>query len=72
MFQMLGVFAEFERASVRELVKAGWARARAQERLGRPRVASEVEAAVRAAKANGKGIRKIPASSASALAPCSG
>ena len=60
MFQMMGVFAEFERAMMQERVKAGLARARAQGKtLGRPRVAPEVEAAVRAAKATGKGIRKI-------------
>ena len=60
LFQMMGVFAEFERAMMQERVKAGLARARAQGKtLGRPRVAPEVEAAVRAAKATGKGIRKI-------------
>jgi DNA invertase Pin-like site-specific DNA recombinase len=37
MFQMMGVFAEFERAMIVERVKAGLARARAQgKRLGRP------------------------------------
>src|ERR1051325_2200657 len=36
MFQMMGVFAEFERAIIVERVKAGLARARAQgKRLGR-------------------------------------
>ena len=60
MFQMLGVFAEFERAMIQERVRAGLARARAQgKRLGRPRVGPRVEAAVRAARAKGKGIRKI-------------
>jgi DNA invertase Pin-like site-specific DNA recombinase len=60
MFQMMGVFAEFERAIMQERVKAGLARARAQGKtLGRPRVGADVEAAVRAAKATGKGIRKI-------------
>ena len=40
MFQMLGVFAEFERAMIVERVQAGLRRARAQgKRLGRPRVA---------------------------------
>jgi DNA invertase Pin-like site-specific DNA recombinase len=38
MFQMLGVFAEFERAMIRERVMAGLARARADgKQLGRPR-----------------------------------
>ncbi|MEE9609998.1 MAG: recombinase family protein, partial [Desulfatiglandales bacterium] len=37
LFQMMGVFAEFERAMIRERVKAGLARARAEgKRLGRP------------------------------------
>jgi len=37
MFQMMGVFAEFERTMIVERVKAGLARARAQgKRLGRP------------------------------------
>ena len=37
MFQMLGVFAEFERAMIRERVMAGLARARAiaSERVGK-------------------------------------
>jgi DNA invertase Pin-like site-specific DNA recombinase len=60
MFQMLGVFAEFERAMIQERVRAGLARAKAQgRRLGRPRVGPKIEAAVRAARARGKGIRKI-------------
>jgi DNA invertase Pin-like site-specific DNA recombinase len=37
MFQMLGVFSEFERSMIRERVNAGLARARAEgKRLGRP------------------------------------
>ena len=37
MFQMMGVFAEFERAMIVERVNAGLARARAAgKRLGRP------------------------------------
>jgi DNA invertase Pin-like site-specific DNA recombinase len=37
MFQMLGVFAEFERAMIQERVRAGLARARSEgKRLGRP------------------------------------
>jgi DNA invertase Pin-like site-specific DNA recombinase len=39
MFQMLGVFAEFERAMIRERVMAGLARARAEgTKLGRKRL----------------------------------
>ena len=37
MFQMMGVFAEFERAMIAERVRAGLARARGEgKRLGRP------------------------------------
>lgn len=39
MFQMTGVFAEFERAMISERVKAGLCRAKAQGKtLGRPRI----------------------------------
>jgi DNA invertase Pin-like site-specific DNA recombinase len=41
MFQMLGVFAEFERAMIAERVRAGLARARSEgKRLGRPPIVS--------------------------------
>src|SRR5215475_9383396 len=57
LFQMLGVFAEFERAMIRERVLAGLGRARAQGRtLGRPKVTAEVEASIRLALGAGKGI----------------
>jgi len=60
MFQMCGVFAEFERAMIQERVKAGLARAKAQGKtLGRPRVKKNVEKAVLAARAEGTGKRKI-------------
>ena len=60
MFQMMGVFAEFERSMIQERVKSGLARARAEgTRLGRPRVAKETEAAIRAARRKGTGINKI-------------
>jgi len=59
MFGMMGVFAEFERAMIVERVKVGLARARAQGRIGgRPRVAGDVEARIRAVLASGVGIRK--------------
>ena len=39
MFQMLGVFAEFERAMIKERVRAGLARAKAAgKKLGRPTI----------------------------------
>ena len=60
MFQMLGVFAEFERGIIRERVNAGLARARAKgTKLGRRRVDPAVEARVLELKANGDGILKI-------------
>jgi DNA invertase Pin-like site-specific DNA recombinase len=56
LFQMMGVFAEFERAMIRERVCAGLDKARAKgKRLGRPQVAPAVEEAIRAARAAGKG-----------------
>ncbi|MCG5494512.1 recombinase family protein [Ectothiorhodospira variabilis] len=60
LFQMLGVFAEFERSMIQERVKAGLQRARAQGKtLGRPRVAPEIEERIKAARASGMGIRKV-------------
>lgn len=60
LFQMCGVFAEFERSMIQERVKAGLARARANgKKLGRPAVEARVEDAIKAARAEGKGKRKI-------------
>lgn len=61
MFQMMGVFAEFERAIIRERVNAGLARARAEGKtLGRPRLDARTERRVAAALKKGdRGIRKI-------------
>ena len=60
MFQMCGVFAEFERAMIRERVKAGLERARAQGKiLGRPRTSERVEQKIQSARQQGKGIQKI-------------
>src|SRR6478609_9270014 len=60
MFQMLGVFAEFERGIIKERVNAGLARARANGvKLGRRRVKPSVEARILELKANGEGILKI-------------
>jgi DNA invertase Pin-like site-specific DNA recombinase len=63
LFQMMGVFSEFERAMIVERVKSGLSRAKAQgKRLGRPRLAAETEAAIRAAIAAGNnGLLKIAA-----------
>ena len=63
MFQMLGVFAEFERSIIQERVRAGLRRAKAEgKQLGRPRIAPELETRILAAlKAPGRteGVRKI-------------
>jgi DNA invertase Pin-like site-specific DNA recombinase len=60
LFQMLGVFAEFERAIIVERVRTGIARARTEGRhLGRPRINGEIEQAIRMALATGRGIRKV-------------
>jgi DNA invertase Pin-like site-specific DNA recombinase len=60
MFQMLGVFAEFERAMIQERVKAGLNRAKMQGKiLGRPKVPESTEQAILSLRESGKGIRKI-------------
>ena len=60
MFQMLGVFSEFERAMIKERINAGLARAKAQGKtLGRPKVSLQVENKIRKLRSTGKGIRKI-------------
>ena len=60
LFQMMGVFAEFERAIIRERVCAGLEKARAKGRkLGRPKVPAAVEAAIRERQAAGTGQTKI-------------
>jgi DNA invertase Pin-like site-specific DNA recombinase len=60
MFQMLGVFAEFERGIIRERVNAGLARAREKGvKLGRPRIDPKIESRVRQLRKKGFGILKI-------------
>ena len=64
LFQMLGVFAEFERSMIQSRIMAGLARAKASPRpgakpAGRPRVSADVEAAVAARLATGEGIVKV-------------
>ena len=60
MFQMLGVFAEFERAIMQERIKAGLARAKANgTKLGRRPTPPQRIAAVRNAREDGLSIRKI-------------
>jgi DNA invertase Pin-like site-specific DNA recombinase len=62
MFQMMGVFAEFERAMIQERVRAGLRRAVAEGKtLGRPRIAPELEERIRKAlsKPGRPGVREI-------------
>jgi DNA invertase Pin-like site-specific DNA recombinase len=61
MFQMLGVFSEFEREIIRERVNAGLARAKAQGKtLGRPRQDDPKRlAAIRRMRKQKVGINKI-------------
>ncbi len=63
VFQVTGAFAEFERSLIKQRVRAGLDRARAQgKRLGRPRTDPKTERAIRAAlAAGGKGLLKIAA-----------
>jgi len=60
LFQMCGVFAEFERAMIRERVRAGLKRARSEgTRLGRPQVSPAVEMRIRAMRRKGTGMIAI-------------
>jgi DNA invertase Pin-like site-specific DNA recombinase len=63
LFQMMGVFAEFERAMIQERVRAGLKRARSEgKRLGRPPLSPHLEERVRKALSQPgrtEGVRKI-------------
>ena len=61
MFQMCGVFAEFERSIIRGRINAGLTRAKANgKRLGWPKVDETVEAAIQdALRRKDRGMRKI-------------
>ena len=61
MFQMMGVFAEFERAMITERIKAGLARARENGRRPgpKPKITPELRAKVKAARKAGKSYREI-------------
>ena len=62
MFQMMGVFAEFERAMIQERLRAGLARAVSEgKRLGRPPIASELQKRILDARAGGLSVRKTAA-----------
>ena len=60
MFQMMGVFAEFERSMISERVKAGLARTKANgTKLGRPRTTPQTEAQILKLRSKGMGMLKI-------------
>ena len=60
MFQMLGVFSEFERSMIKERVKAGLNRARGQgKRLGRPPVPPIKVQKIKRLREDGLSYRKI-------------
>jgi DNA invertase Pin-like site-specific DNA recombinase len=60
MFQMLGVFAEFEREMIRERVTAGLRRAKAAGvTIGRPRVSDQTEEQIRTMASEGLGKVRI-------------
>ncbi|WP_444460422.1 recombinase family protein [Rhodobacter capsulatus] len=68
MYQLLGVFAEFEREMIRERVLAGIDRARARgKRLGRPSIPDQQAQAVRNALAQGLGIRATARATGTAI-----
>jgi DNA invertase Pin-like site-specific DNA recombinase len=60
LFQMCGVFAEFERSMIQERVKAGLTRAIAQGKtLGRPQIGDEVVRTILKLREQGLGMMKI-------------
>ena len=60
LFQMMGVFAEFERSMIQERVKAGLERAKAEGKtLGRPKVSIKQENRIIELRKTGMGIRKV-------------
>lgn len=60
LFQMMGVFAEFERSMIIERVNAGLARAKAEgKRLGRPTVGDDTRAAIVEGLRAGTGMVKL-------------
>ncbi len=60
MFQMMGVFAEFERSMISERVKSGLARAKSNGKiLGRPKVSKQREAQIMKLREDGMGILRI-------------
>ncbi len=58
LFQLLGVFAEFERSMIRSRVIAGLDRVRGKKRLGRPPMPTERIEQIKAMLLAGRGIRE--------------
>ena len=63
MFQMLGLFAEFERAMIRNRVRSGMARAKASgtksgKAIGRPAISAEMKERIRAGLREGAGSQR--------------
>ena len=66
LFQMMGVFAEFERSMIAERVRAGLKRAKelgtkSGKAIGRPRIAPGLETRILAALKAGESIRRVAA-----------
>jgi DNA invertase Pin-like site-specific DNA recombinase len=62
MFQMMGVFAEFERSMIAERVRAGLRRAVSEgKQLGRPRIPADLENRIRVALKAGESVRRVAA-----------
>jgi DNA invertase Pin-like site-specific DNA recombinase len=60
IFQVCGAFAEFERSMIQQRIHAGLKRAKAQGKtLGRPKVDSEIEAAIKRLLRKGTGTKAI-------------
>ncbi len=58
MFQMCGVFSEFERSMIQERVRAGLKRAKANgKKLGRPKISTAMEERIKTIRGSGTGIR---------------
>jgi DNA invertase Pin-like site-specific DNA recombinase len=59
MFQMLGIFAEFERAMIVDRIRSGLTRARAEgKRLGRPSISATIVTRIRDELSAGHGIHR--------------
>jgi len=62
MFQIIGVFAEFERTIISERVRAGLQRAQSKGKvLGRPPIPESVREGIRSLRAEGKSLSQIGA-----------